>query len=328
MSSSIQAQATPGGRDDDRSNFVSGLPPEIWILVGEEIQSPLSLKILRGMCRYFRDIFTPFYLQEYVLFQELKSEPKEMELLDILNHTKFFEVHATADGMEFAEEAEDKRAGYIVNILEKMPNLQYFLPTDGTEQTMQASLTVISSDTCLTLKTHRFFESLCLRYESQKHSPPLKLRALRLGYSAFLNGPSSAAKGNYLTKLVSRTTLECLHICNGLTIDYADEGSDPLFLRTSWGLLEDCKLRQLEVSRLEYDAREYLNGAGQSVEELFVVDDYPNDDPGLGHFDFVKLPNLTAFWASEFDQNRSNEYSESVEDGSLAASDSNGSEMN
>ncbi|KAH7336586.1 hypothetical protein BKA65DRAFT_506768 [Rhexocercosporidium sp. MPI-PUGE-AT-0058] len=55
MSSQSQPQATTSERATDRSNFVAGLPPEIWTLVGEEVRC--SPRIIS-----FQSLLPPRYL--------------------------------------------------------------------------------------------------------------------------------------------------------------------------------------------------------------------------------------------------------------------------
>jgi hypothetical protein len=55
----------------------------------------------------------------------------------------------------------------------------------------------------------------------------------------------------------------------------------------------------LSVTRLSSNIRKWLDGPGQSVEELKVTDHYNMYDPTLNNFNRLKLPNLSMLFTRE-----------------------------
>ena len=137
-----------------------------------------------------------------------------------------------------------------------------------------------------------FLEKLCLRYAS-KREELLPLKKLRLGQGVCLSRATSPEVGNYLLKVVDPAGLEELHVFNGMVAHIVyPENSD--YLSLDWFLLEGCKsLRQLCVTRLEEDVRLWLNGDGQSVEELIISDPQGYPTKGLYEYKNLRLPHLS-----------------------------------
>jgi hypothetical protein len=145
-----------------------------------------------------------------------------------------------------------------------------------------------------------FLEKLCMVYESKGNPPPLALETLRLGYGMYLfQPPSSTGKNDFLSKLVKVAGLKILHLFND-SIKYGSEDADRENMEIDWALLNECKsLYQLAISRLEPNVTDWLNGEGQSVQELIVSFAYTMYDDDLDEFDRLRLPKLTMLYTSE-----------------------------
>jgi hypothetical protein len=145
-----------------------------------------------------------------------------------------------------------------------------------------------------------FLKRLCEFYGSKCKKPPLALETLRLGWGIFLDKPSKATGGHYLTKLLTIKSLKVLHVYNGFVESELDE-NDLFCPRIDWTPFtsEDCQsLRQLSVTRLEEDVVDWLKSDGCCVQELIVTDHYSIDDEGLD--EFFNLPSrLSMLWTRE-----------------------------
>lgn len=145
-----------------------------------------------------------------------------------------------------------------------------------------------------------FFKRLCEFYGSKCKKPPLALETLRLGWGIFLDKPSEATGGHYLTKLLTIKSLKVLHLYNGFVESELEE-NDLFCPRIDWTPFtsEDCRsLRQLSVTRLEEDVVDWLKSDGCCVQELIVTDHYSIDDEGLD--EFINLPSrLSMLWTRE-----------------------------
>ncbi|PVH77306.1 hypothetical protein DL98DRAFT_656853 [Cadophora sp. DSE1049] len=110
---------------------VSGLPPEIWTMIGDEIQGPKNLSALVAVCRAFRDIFTPFLFARKVL-KLSRFRPEEInceELESTLIHTKDFEVRVEEfmfNDFSYDIAMNGDYVEFVVRMLKKMPNLRSF----------------------------------------------------------------------------------------------------------------------------------------------------------------------------------------------------------
>lgn len=143
----------------------------------------------------------------------------------------------------------------------------------------------------------KFLENICIEFASRS-KVPLALNTLRLGHGLCLFGSSSPAVGNVLEKMVKIAGLRKLHVFNGFIKYNMDE--DRQRMEIDWSLLKDCtSLHQLSVSRLEDDVRKWLNGGGNSVEELIVTDHYSLYDEEMDEWDALNLPNLSMLFTRE-----------------------------
>lgn len=143
-----------------------------------------------------------------------------------------------------------------------------------------------------------FLERLCMRYEGQRKSPPLKLETLRLGNGMFLHSPSSPDGSNFLLKLLKVDELKSLHVFNGLV--KGDMDDDEETMEIDWAFLSNCtSLRQLAVTRLQDDVRQWLNNDGKSVQELIVTEHYSMYDDDLDNLDALRLPHLSMLFTRE-----------------------------
>jgi hypothetical protein len=145
-----------------------------------------------------------------------------------------------------------------------------------------------------------FLEGLCLEYHSQKGSTPLALETLRLGHGMFFYKSDPESTDNPLAKLVKVEALKTFHVWNGWVRFLEDDPIAAFQWRPDFTLLKGCEsLRQLSVTRLSSHVRRWLNGPGQSVEELKVTDHYSMYDNTLNNFNKLKLPNLSMLFTRE-----------------------------
>ena len=94
--------------------------------------------------------------------------------------------------------------------------------------------------------------------------------------------------------------LKTFHVWNGWFRFFSDDPKDATQWRIDFTLLRGCEsLRQLSVTRLSSNIRRWLDGPGQSVEELKVTDHYNMYDPTLNNFNRLKLPNLSMLFTRE-----------------------------
>lgn len=108
-----------------------------------------------------------------------------------------------------------------------------------------------------------FLEELCLRYGTL--SSPLTLETLRLGTGMFIHKSESPDIGNYIEKLVNIQNVKTLHLYNGYTHPNGnwDEYAPS---QVHWEFFAECaSLRQLSVTRMDEDVRNWLNASGKSV---------------------------------------------------------------
>jgi hypothetical protein len=108
-----------------------------------------------------------------------------------------------------------------------------------------------------------FLEDLCLRYGTL--SSPLTLETLRLGTGMFIHKSESPDIGNYIEKLVNIQNVKTLHLYNGYTHPNCrwDEYAPS---EVHWEFFAECaSLRQLSVTRMDDDVRNWLNTSGKSV---------------------------------------------------------------
>jgi hypothetical protein len=108
-----------------------------------------------------------------------------------------------------------------------------------------------------------FLEELCLRYGTL--SSPLTIETLRLGTGMFIHKSESPDIGNYIEKLVNIRNVKTLHLYNGYTHPNGnwDEYAPS---EVHWEFFAECaSLRQLSVTRMDDDVRNWLNTSGKSV---------------------------------------------------------------
>jgi hypothetical protein len=145
-----------------------------------------------------------------------------------------------------------------------------------------------------------FLEGLCLEYHLLKGSTPLALETLRLGRGMFSPKSDPTSLDNPLAKLVIVEGLKTFHVWNGWFRFFDDDPKGATQWKIDFTLLRGCEsLRQLSVTRLSSNIRTWLDGPGQSVEELKVTDHYNMYDPTLKNFNRLKLPNLSMLFTRE-----------------------------
>ena len=128
---------------------------------------------------------------------------------------------------------------------------------------------------------------------------PLALTTLALGHGMFLYRSKLPSVDNFLAELVKIDGIRNLHVFNGLLRDDTEDGEIES-MEIDWTLLDGCtSLRQLSVSRLEYDVRQWLNSGGNAVEELIVTDHYGMYDADLDLFNILRLPQLSMLFTRE-----------------------------
>ena len=144
-----------------------------------------------------------------------------------------------------------------------------------------------------------FLEGLSIEYGSLPDTAPLQLRKFRIGTGVYLFKPKATESGNYLAKLVDISKLEKFHIFNDL-VKIGSSAEDHSSMDVDWSLLNGCSaLYQLSVSCINADVREWLNGPGSDVQELFVTHHYSMYDSDLNEFSLLNLPHLSAIFTRE-----------------------------
>jgi len=158
-----------------------------------------------------------------------------------------------------------------------------------------------------------FMEKICVEYGSRALVSPLQLDTLRLGKGMFLYDlcePRSCYGriGQYLSKLIKTDRLKTFHIYNGLIT--GELGVENEFLDLGWSHLEGFKsLKQLSVTLIGKDVLNWLNTAGNSVEELIVTEHYGMYDDDLDNFYPLRLPRLSMLFIREMVGYRRSMYS-------------------
>jgi hypothetical protein len=133
----------------------------------------------------------------------------------------------------------------------------------------------------------RLLEDICIEYGS-RDKKPLELQTLRLGHGLCIRASTPNA-GNFLEKLLRIRGLRKLHVFNG-PVRFGSLDGDLENMEIDWILLKDCSaLRQLSVSRLGDDVKEFLNGTAKSVHELIVTDSRGIRDGGGPIFEALNL---------------------------------------
>lgn len=148
----------------------------------------------------------------------------------------------------------------------------------------------------LYLLNTNLLETLCKSYV-QSRFKPLPLNTLRLGCGMLkeqsFTSPSVTA---YLEDLVMKNTLQTLHICNSFIVL---EDEDLVRVDLDWKKMNGfTSLRQLSVSRFEDEVCDWMNSAGQSVEDLIITDNYNMYDL-QDCLEMLKSPNLTMLYTRE-----------------------------
>ena len=130
-------------------------------------------------------------------------------------------------------------------------------------------------------------EDICMEYGSQDKKP-LELQTLRLGHGLCIRASTPNA-GNFLEKLLRIRGLKKLNVFNG-PVRFGSLDGDLENMEVDWSLLKDCTtLRQLSVSRLGDDVKEFLNRTAKSVHELIVTDSRGIRDGGGRIFEALNL---------------------------------------
>lgn len=113
-------------------------------------------------------------------------------------------------------------------------------------------------------------EMICLAYHATGEGP-LHLRTLRMGHGICVKKSKVAEASNHLEKLFLIGKLEVLHMFNGwfeLNVAGRPDGG---FMH-DLDLLKGCHcLRQVAVSQLGYDVRDWLNEEVPNLKELLLT---------------------------------------------------------
>ncbi|KAH7403117.1 hypothetical protein BKA64DRAFT_441460 [Cadophora sp. MPI-SDFR-AT-0126] len=151
---------------------VSGLPPEIWTMIGDEIQGPKNLSALVAVCRAFCDIFTPFLFARKVL--KLNSfRPEEINsqgLEPTLVHTKDFEVRVEEfmfKDFTYDVSMNDEYVKFVVKVLKQMPNLRSFSWHDSPHEDHIPSTMLRDKTLITTLQSCKSLAHLYVSFEFQ-----------------------------------------------------------------------------------------------------------------------------------------------------------------
>lgn len=134
-----------------------------------------------------------------------------------------------------------------------------------------------------------FLEKLCVDYGSRDGVFPLSLDTLRLGHGVFLYSTESTSNCNYLRNLVKVDALENFHMYNG-----SSEYDDDDMLDVDWLQLVECKsIKQLSVTRLNRDMRDWMTFSSNSIKELIITDHYSLFEEDLDNFDLLENTHLS-----------------------------------
>ncbi|KAF8850135.1 hypothetical protein BDZ45DRAFT_731749 [Acephala macrosclerotiorum] len=179
-------------------------------------------------------------------------------------------------------------------------------------------------------------EELCMEYSTTTRgtAPPLSLETLRLGHGLSVLSPTSPESVGYLSRLVRTDQLAILHLCNGYTVQDPDD-TDLEAIAVDWSVLGPCSsLRQLSVTLLSRECKDWLNSSCIAMEELLVTETCGGrHDPDLWVFDSLRLPKLSMIVVGEHgtqngeDHRDSDSDSDSSESGSYAAASDSQSEF-
>ncbi|KAK0115629.1 hypothetical protein ONS95_000101 [Cadophora gregata] len=250
----------------DRSTHVSGLPPEIWTLVGEEIQSDVAFKALRLTCRTFRDIFTPVAFDIYHLELKSISQLENLELRQTLCHTKTLCIQVDSVSIDdtFAEEI-DKAAEPLVHILQQMPKLQLLQWTDSSFELHDCILLLRNPDLLDCLKSRKSLRNVAIQFCAANCTETVDgLENCSTTLQGFKNLTSLELYNFYgdckaILKDIANTLAECpclkkLGLGRATKTTYGDQngiGSDELLILDDVDLLESlCLLYGAQVGTL------------------------------------------------------------------------------
>ncbi|KAH7336582.1 hypothetical protein BKA65DRAFT_506760 [Rhexocercosporidium sp. MPI-PUGE-AT-0058] len=151
---------------------VSGLPPEIWTMIGDEIQGVNNLRALVRVCCAFRDIFTPALYGRTVLklsnYQPDKIHSEELK--PQLVHTKHFEVRVEefmSRERSYDVAMNDQYATFVARMLKAMPNLRSFSWYDSPHEDHIPSLMLRNKTLIDALKSRTLLSHLYVSFDYQ-----------------------------------------------------------------------------------------------------------------------------------------------------------------
>ncbi|CAG8954474.1 hypothetical protein HYFRA_00004386 [Hymenoscyphus fraxineus] len=117
--------------------WVSGLPPEVWTMVGQQISDQATRNSLLLVCRAFRDVFTPlardtlmFKVNDFEL-EKLGEKPLPPGAVNVKHLMVRMEEFCDGPNGELALEADAHRwiihvEDFLMRLVEAMPNLRTF----------------------------------------------------------------------------------------------------------------------------------------------------------------------------------------------------------
>lgn len=154
-------------------DWLSGLPPEIWTLVAEEIRSPQTLMACSQVCHGFYDLFIPYLHRQHSLRLSRKAGEDWLDwpLPNGFAHVKDFTVlwqDLEDDGVEYEVGMNNAYAEFVARLLSMMPNLRSFRWFDCSwEPEFNVALILSQEPLHTALMGHPTLTSLSIQFASQ-----------------------------------------------------------------------------------------------------------------------------------------------------------------